>query len=456
MAVKVLNKQEVICNAQTDTLQNARRMVLDGYEAALNAVQPRKLLQSKLAMQGSTLKVDELVFDLHNFWNVYVVGGGKAGGEMAVALEQILGKWLTMGKVNVPKGNKLQTKKITLNEASHPVPEEAGVYGAMQMLEIAKKAGPDDLLICLVSGGGSSLMPLPKEGVTLRDKQEITKMLLKSGAAIAEVNTIRKHLSAFKGGYLAKAAYPATVLSLIISDVVGDWLENIASGPTAPDKSTFQDAVDILKKYSIWDNAPLAVKETLVKGVNGIVAETPKPQDPVFEKVHNVIVGSNQSACSSVKQHFEAKGVETFLLTEPLEGDACHVAVSLAQKIYEMKATMPKPVCLIGGGETTVTVNGKGVGGRNQELALAAALELNRLEGVVFAALSTDGVDGPTDAAGALIDDSTLRRAEMLGLNPEALLLGNDSYRFFSGLQDLVLTGYTGTNVNDLAIALII
>jgi glycerate-2-kinase len=455
MAVKVLNKQELICNAQTETLQNARRMVLNGYEAALNAVQPRKLLQSKLSLQDSTLKVDEHVFDLQNCRHVYVVGGGKAGGEMAAALEQILDKYLTVGIVNVPKGNKLQTEKITLNEASHPVPDEAGVSGAMQMLEIAKRAGPDDLLICLVSGGGSSLMPLPREGVTLKDKQDLTKTLLKSGAAIAEVNTVRRHLSAFKGGYLAKAAYPATVLSLIVSDVVGDGLENIASGPTAPDKSTFQEAVDILKKYSIWDNAPLTVKETLVKGVNGRVAETPKPKDPVFEKVHNVIVGSNQSACNAIKQYFEANKVKTCVLAEPLEGEARHVAANLAQKIREMKATMPKPVCLIAGGETTVTVNGKGVGGRNQELALAAALHLKGLEGIVFAALSTDGVDGPTDAAGALIDDSTLRNAERLGLNPKGLLADNDSYRFFSGLQDLVLTGYTGTNVNDLAIALV-
>ena len=455
MAIKVLNKQELICKAQTETLQNAHRIVLEGYEAALNAVQPRKLLESKLALQGSTLKVDDLAFDLQKYKHIYIVGGGKASGEMAAALEQILGKWLTIGIVNVPKGNKPQTEKITLNEASHPVPDESGVSGAVKMLEIAKKAGPDDLLICLISGGGSSLMPLPTEGVTLRDKQELTKALLRSGASIAEVNTVRKHLSAFKGGNLAKAAYPATVLSLIISDVVGDGLENIASGPTAPDQSTFQDAVDILKKHSIWDKVPVAVKETLVEGLNGEVAETPKPKDPIFEKVHNVIVGSNQSACNAVKQYFEAKSFQTCLLTKPLEGEASNVAVSIAQKIREATAAMPKPVCLIGGGETTVTVKGKGVGGRNQELALAVALQLKGLRGFVFAGLSTDGVDGPTDAAGAIIDDFTLSSAKILGLNPEALLKNNDSCKFFMRLQDLVFTGPTGTNVNDLAIAVI-
>jgi glycerate-2-kinase len=442
------------CKGKTEALRNARMMVLDSYEAALTVVQPQKLFQSKLTLNGSLLKICNETFDLQKFNHIYVVGGGKASGEMAAALEQVLGNWVTRGIVNVPKGSKPKTQKIVLNEASHPVPDEAGVYGVKQMLQIAKQAGHDDLLICLISGGGSSLMPLPIDGVTLEDKQALTKMLLKSGAAIAEVNAVRKHLSAFKGGNLAKQAYPATVLSLIISDVVGDGLGEIASGPTAPDLSTFQDAVDILRNYQIWDNAPLAVKERLSKGVKGEVVETPKPCDPIFEKVHNVIVGNNQSACNAVKQYFEKRGVKTCLLAEPLEGEAYVVAESLTEKIRQAGAGDSEPVCLIAGGETTVTVKGKGVGGRNQELALAAALQLKGLQGFVFAALSTDGIDGPTNAAGALIDDTTLDRAQTLGLNAKCFLKSNDSYRFFSRLDDLVFTGRTGTNVNDLAIML--
>jgi glycerate 2-kinase len=456
MTIKVQNKTALICKAETEELKNARRLVLDSYEAALNAVQPRKLLEAKLALSGSTLKVDGLVFDLQKFRHIYVVGGGKASGEMAVDLEHLLGKWVTEGIVNVPWGNQLKTEKIVLNQASHPVPDEAGVIGVKLMLQIAKKAGPEDLLICLISGGGSSLMPLPKEGLTITDKQELTKSLLKSGAAIAEVNAVRKHLSAFKGGILAKTAYPATVLSLIISDVVGDGFGDIASGPTAPDESTFQEAVAILRKFNIWETAPLAVREALEKGLNSEVLETPKPGDAAFEKVHNVIVGSNLSACNAVKQHFEAQGIKTCLLSDTLEGEARLTAEKLAEKISKNITDASKPSCLIAGGETTVTVKGKGVGGRNQELALAAALQLKGVEGFVFASLSTDGVDGATNAAGALIDNTTLSRAELLGLQPEEFLQNNDSYRFFFGLEDLVFTGRTGTNVNDLAIMLII
>lgn len=456
MTVKVQNKTSLICKAESEALQNARGLILDSYEAALNAVQPKKLVQSKLSRQGSTLKADGLVFDLQKFSHIYVAGGGKAGGEMAATLEQILGKWVTEGTVNVPKGGKHKTKKISLNQTSHPVPDEAGVSGTLKMMETAQKAGANDLLICLISGGGSSLMPLPREGVSLRDKQELTKVLLKSGATINEINTVRKHLSAFKGGNLAKAAYPATVLSLIISDVIGDGLEYIASGPTAPDPSTFQDAAAVLKKYNLWKDAPLTVKETLLKGINGKEPETPKPGDPLFEKVHNIIIGNNQTAIDAVKRYFGAQKVKTYVMADPLEGEAAQTAEALAKKILKVKESTVKPACIITGGETTVTVKGKGVGGRNQELALATALHLKGVDGFVFAGLSTDGVDGPTDAAGALIDSTTWTRSDKLKVNPEIMLEDNDSYTFFSRLKDLVITGPTGTNVNDLAVALLI
>ncbi len=452
---KVKNKEQLINNGQTETQRKARALVLDSYEAALSQVNPAKLVNSKLSLQGSTLSIDDLSFDLETFRNVYVVGGGKASGEMASALEQLLGKWITKGIVNVPKGNKPKTERIMLHEASHPIPDQAGIEGTTQILKIAEQADEGALLICLFSGGGSSLMPLPREGLTLEDKQELTQKLLKSGANINEINTVRKHLSAFKGGNLAKTAYPATVLSLIISDVVGDSFGDIASGPTAPDKSTFQEAVNVLKKYQIWENAPLSVRNILTQGQQGTIAETPKPNDATFKKVHNIIIGSNQTACKAAQEFFESHGIETHLLTSSLEGEARQVAATLATKIRKAIASK-RPICLIAGGETTVTVTGKGVGGRNQELALATALHLKGVEGFVFASLSTDGLDGPTDAAGAIIDGYSLKRAELCGLNSQEFLAENDSYRFFSKIDDLVFTGRTGTNVNDIAITLIL
>lgn len=450
----VKNKKQLINNGKTEALKKVRSLILDCYEAALSQVEPDRLVKSKLSLKDSTLCINGLSFDLDKFKKIYVVGGGKASGEIASTLEQLLGRWITKGIVNVPKGNKPKTERIVLHEASHPIPDQAGVEGAMQMLKIAELAGEGDLLICLLSGGGSSLMPLPREGLTLEDKQELTQALLKSGANINEINTVRKHLSAFKGGNLAKKAYPATVLSLIISDVVGDRLGDIASGPTAPDESTFQEAVNVLKKYHIWENAPLPVQDILIQGQQGIIAENPKPNNAAFKKVHNIIIGSNQTACKAAQEFFEAKGTETHLLTSSLEGEARQVAATLATQIRKAIA-LKKPICLIAGGETTVTVNGKGIGGRNQELALATAIQLKGLERFVFASLSTDGVDGPTDAAGAIIDGDTLNHAALLGLNPKQFLLENDSYGFFSKLGDLVFTGRTGTNVNDIAIMVI-
>jgi glycerate-2-kinase len=452
---KVKNKTQLINNGKTETLRKARALVLDSYEAALSQVEPARLIKSKLSLQGTILCIEGLSFDLDKIRSVYVVGGGKASGEMASALEQILGNYITKGIVNVPKGSKPKTERIVLHEASHPIPNQAGVEGAMQMLKIAELAGEDDLLICLLSGGGSSLMPLPRKGLTLKDKQELTQTLLKSGANISEINTVRKHLSAFKGGNLAQKAFPATVLSLIISDVVGDRFGDIASGPTAPDESTFLDAQNVLKKFKILEDASLPVQNILLQGQQGIIAETPKPNDATFQKVYNIIIGSNQTVCITAQKFFEAQGIETHRSASSLEGEARQVASDLASRIRKAIASK-KPTCLIAGGETTVKVTGKGVGGRNQELALASALELEGVEGFVFASLSTDGVDGPTDAAGAIIDSGTLKRAELSGLNPQEFLVENDSYTFFSKLDDLVFTGRTGTNVNDIVIALIL
>ena len=457
--IKITNKTQLVENGETKLDREARKLALTSLETALNAVDPKRLLKSKLLLHGSILNVDKLSFDLGKMKNVYVVGGGKAGGAMAEAVDQILGDRVTSGLVNVLRGAKNRTKRIELHEASHPVPDEAGVEGTRRMLQIAEQAERNDLVICLISGGGSSLMPLPRGDVSLSDKREITQALLKSGATINEVNTIRKHISDFKGGWLAKKAYPATILNLILSDVVGDPLDFIASGPTVPDSTTFNEAIGILKKYHLWDTAPQSVKKTLSKGERELIPETPKADDKAFRKVYNVVIGNNRSSSLAACAQLKTEGLNTVFLTATLEGEARHVGVMLASIASEVSVSahpVPKPAGIVAGGETTVTVTGKGLGGRNQELALAAASRLKGFEGIAVASLSTDGVDGPTDAAGAVVDGKTLTRALEKGLIPERFLLENDSYHFFLKLGDLIFTGPTGTNVNDVSTIVIL
>jgi glycerate-2-kinase len=374
---------------------------------------------------------------------------------MAEALEQVLDKRIKNGLVNVPRGSKHKTDVIKLHEASHPIPDEAGVEGTRHMLEMAEQAKEDGLIICLISGGGSSLMPLPRGKISIADKKEITNALLKCGATINEINTVRKHISGFKGGWLAKKAYPATILNLILSDVVGDPLDFIASGPTVPDSTTFNDAIKVLEKYRLWSKAPVAIRKVLSDGDKGVIPETPKADDKAFKKVFNVVVGNNRLASLTAQEYLKSKGLNTLLLTATLEGEAKHVGVMLASIAREISTSanpIPKPAGIIAGGETTVIVTGKGLGGRNQEIALAAAQKLNGMNGIVVASLSTDGIDGPTDAAGAIVDGKTLVRATKIGLTPEKYLAENDSYHFFSKLGDLIFTGPTGTNVNDVSV----
>lgn len=296
-------------------------------------------------------------------------------------------------------------------------------------------------------------MPLPAEGITLEDKKLATSLLLKCGATINEMNALRKHISAIKGGQLAKAAYPATIVSLILSDVVGSPLDTIASGPTAPDSTTFSDAWEVLEKYGLVNEMPPAIVERLRKGVKGEIPETPKPGDPVFERVQNVIIADNYIAATAALNEAQRQGLNTLLLTTFLEGEAREIGKAIAalgKEVATRGIPIPPPACLILGGETTVTVRGRGKGGRNQELALAAAIALEGWEKVTVVTLATDGTDGPTDAAGAIVDGTTVRRALEKGLSPLAYLQDNDSYTFFKALGDLLVTGPTNTNVNDL------
>jgi glycerate-2-kinase len=457
--ITINNKEELIKNGGTQLNRKARALALKSLESALNAVNPRQIIKSKLSLENSVLKVNEYSFYLKKIKNIYVVGGGKASGSMAEALEQILGKHITNGFVNVPHGSKHKTEVIKLHEASHPIPDEAGVEGTRCMLEIAEKAKKDDLIICLISGGGSSLMPMPRGEISIADKRKITEDLLRCGATINEINTVRKHISHFKGGWLAKKAYPATILNLILSDVVGDPLDFIASGPTVPDSTTFSDAVKVLKKYGLWDKAPAFIKKVLSDGEKALIPETPKADDEAFKKAYNVVVGNNRFASLATCEHLKSAGLNTLLLTSTMEGEARHVGVilaSIAREVFMSGNPITKPAGIIAGGETTVTVTGKGLGGRNQEIALAAALKLSNMDGVVVASLSTDGVDGPTDAAGAIADGKTLTRAAKMKLNPEEFLAENNSYDFFSRLGDLIFTGPTGTNVNDVSVIVVL
>ena len=451
----IKNKEELIKNGETKLNRKARALALRSLESALNAVDPKQIIKSKLLLKNLTLHVNGYSIDLKKFKNIYVIGGGKASGSMVEALEQVLGNSITKGLVNVPRSSKNKTDIIKLHEASHPIPDEAGVEGTRRMLKIAEQAKEDDLIICLISGGGSSLMPLPRGKISIADKKEITNALLKCGATINEINTVRKHISDFKGGWLAKKAYPATILNLILSDVVGDPLDFIASGPTVPDSTTFSDAIKVLKKYRLWSKAPASIRKVLSDGEKGLIPETPKANDEAFKRVYNVVVGNNRLASLTAQKYLKSEGLNTLLLTSTLEGEARHVGIMLASIVHEVSVSgnpVPKPAGIIAGGETTVTVTGKGLGGRNQEIALATVRNLKGMNGVAVASLSTDGVDGPTDAAGAIADGKTLVRAAKMGLTPEEYLAENDSYHFFSKLGDLIFTGPTGTNVNDVSV----
>jgi glycerate-2-kinase len=455
----IRNKEALIRNAKSSIDGRARKLALDGLEAAIEAVDPGKIIRSKVEKRNRVLKVGQKEFDLDKYRELYVVGGGKAAGKMAEALETILGDEISTGIVNIPHGDtSSRTKRIELLAARHPIPDIAGKNGAESILRIASRANEDDLIICLISGGGSSLMPLPRENLSLQDKQQTTNLLLKSGAAIDEINTVRKHISSFKGGWLAKKSYPATIVNLILSDVIGDPVDFIASGPTAPDSTTFADAIDVLTRHGIWGDVPQPVRMVLERGRRGLIEETPKKGDKIFDKVHNIVVGNNRSATFAAYAHFRKAGLNSLLLTSFLEGEAKHVGTTLASIVQEIHTSgnpLARPAAIVVGGETTVTVTGSGRGGRNQEIATSSALKISGRVGTVIASASTDGIDGPTDAAGALVDGNTLAVSRTKGLDAKSFLSNNDTYAYLSQLDDLIFTGPTGTNVNDLSVIVV-
>ena len=438
-----------------------RATVLEALNCAIQAADPRASIARAVEIErgGSIMRIRpaSLTLDLSRFERIFVIGGGKASAFMAQEVERLFRDKITGGLVNVPDYQKERPglSKIRLHNATHPIPSEVGAQGVMEMFELVDSLTSRDLVICLISGGGSALLPLPAPGISLADKQRTTDLLLKSGAAIREINAVRKHLSGVKGGRLAQKLQPATVVSLIISDVVGDDLSSIASGPTAPDGTTYSDAKEILKNYKIWDSVPRAVRRMIDAGVRGKLEETPKPGSKVFAKVHNVLVGSNKQSCLAAQKSLEGSGYRTLILSTKIQGEASQVGgllASVTTDISENGLPLSPPAAVVAGGETTVTVRGKGVGGRNQEVALSASLGIGGLDAVI-ASIGTDGVDGPTDAAGAIVDGDTIRRARARKIDPARYLCENNSHAFFQKLGDLVITGPTGTNVNDIMVA---
>jgi glycerate 2-kinase len=428
--------------------------------AALAAVDPAAAVSRFLRREGDTLRVGERSFDLRQLDRVIVVGAGKAGAPMASAAAATLGERLTAGLVVVKDGHLgdeaagLSHTPLRLLESGHPVPDQRGVDAALRISELVRDLTPRDLVIALLSGGGSALLTLPAPGISLGDLQALTGALLASGASIGEINTLRKHLDLMKGGGLADMSAPASLATLILSDVVGSPLDIIASGPTVPDTSSFADAMAVLDRYGLVERAPAAVRERLQQGAAGSIPETPKPGAPRFSQVTNLLVGSNELAAEAALGAARAEGFTPLLLTTSLEGEAREAGRFLSAVLREVAASgrpVPRPACIIAGGETTVTLRGSGRGGRNQELALAAVAELAGLTDVALVALATDGGDGPTDAAGAVVTGATAARARALGLDRATHLASNDAYPFFAALGDLLLPGPTATNVNDLA-----
>ena len=434
----------------------ARSILTRLFKAALEAVDPYRAVLRDTKIRKDTLLVGPHRYRLPRYRRIVAIGAGKASARMAQALERVLGSKLDDGLVVVKYGHRLPTKAVRIIEAAHPVPDRAGLEAGRQVLDFAGTLTDKDLLIVLLSGGASSLLPVPAQGLTLEDKQATTQLLLRSGATIQEVNTVRKHLSSLKGGRLA-AATKAHVLTLVLSDVIGDDLGTIGSGPTAPDDTTFADAWAIVRKYRLNATIPRAVSRCLQQGMQGRQAETPASGSAVFTKVQHHVIGSNRAAVEAAAKAAVRSGVRTIVASSTLTGEAREVAKvfgAVGREIARCGRPLHPPCCFLAGGELTVTVSGDGRGGRAQEFALAGAHEIAGLKKVWIAAFATDGSDGPTDVAGAVVDGDTTAKAMRRRISPVRALLENDAYTFFQRMGGHVVTGPTGTNVNDLYLVL--
>ncbi len=430
-----------------------RDVLVNALRAALDAVNGEEAVRRSLHVEGDQLWVGEKVYPLHPKGQLALLAVGKAAVSMARGAKQSLGDRLSRGII--------VTKFLPENEVldfptllgDHPIPKQRSLRAARTVEGFLKTLQLEDTLLCLISGGASALLTYPRHPLRLQDLQKTTQLLLRCGANIHELNTIRKHLERFKGGGLVQMVNATRVISLIISDVIGDSIEVIGSGMTAPDPTTFENALAILDRYELRHSLPSRVLAYLVEGSQGAHPETLKADMAFSKQFANHLIASNRHACEAAQRSLERAGVETLHLTSYLQGEASQVGrvfASFARQLSALQSASRSPICWIAGGETTVTVRGQGIGGRNSELALGAVTDLSGLEGVLLITLASDGDDGFSPAAGAVVSGSTARRAQQLGLSPVEFLKRNDSYTFFSHLQDCLFTSPTHTNVNDL------
>jgi hydroxypyruvate reductase len=448
---------------EDNLLKQMRTEAEEIFKHSVKAVDPYHAVKRFVRLEGNSVILgmeDQAMvkLDLMKYDRISIVGGGKATAPMARAIEDLFGEKIHQGLINVKYGF-TQTLAITkIIEANHPLPDQNGVKGTRKILDLLQSASEKDLIFSLISGGGSALLPQPVGKISLSEKQALTSSLLACGASIDEINAVRKHISSSKGGQMARAAYPATTVNLMLSDVVGDKMDVIASGPFTPDSSTFKDVLEIFRKYDL-DDIPTTIHKHIMAGLESQIPETPKANDPVFEPVFNLIVGSNIFALEAAKEKAQALGYKTLILSSAVEGETREVALvhsAIAKEIVRTGQPIPPPACIISGGETTVTIRGTGLGGRNQEFGLAAAMDIVDLPPrVVILSGGTDGNDGPTDAAGAVVDPFTLKRGEDMSMKAADFLNDNDTYHFFEKTEDLLMTGPTNTNVMDVRLVLV-
>ena len=447
----IKNKEELLSHGNRE----GRRIALNIIEYALKTIDSYETVRKTILIDNERLVVGHLKYDLSKIRKIYVVGAGKGALRIAEALKDILGNRIKKGIIieKGTQGRKLRTIKVV--DGGHPIPDEAGAEGAKEIVELAKSAREDDLVFVCITGGCSALMPLPVEGISLGDKKRVTDLLLNCGATIEEINAVRKHISAIKGGRLAKYIYPAEIVNLIVIDEVA----GLPWGPTVPDATTFEDAIRALKKYDLWEKIPDSVRKHLQRGVTNPSLETPKPKDFEGLKIHNVILADNKIACEAAKKKAEELGFNSMILSTVLEGESREAGIVLAciaKEIEERNRPLKPPCVLISGGETTVTIiDEAGEGGRNQELSLASSLKIDGSKNIVITSIGTDGTDGPTDIAGGIVDGYTFGRTREKGIDIFKNLMKHNSSYVFRQLKDAIFTGPTGTNVMDLTLMVV-
>jgi glycerate 2-kinase len=440
-----------------EIFERLRRDAFLIFRAGLAAASPERAIERAFALEGRSLRINDRAFDLDGLKRILVLGAGKASRRMAVSILDLLGDCITDCVISVPHGQGEVSLKHRFLEASHPLPDDRALSNSKKVIRLAESAGQDDLVLCLFSGGGSSLLVAPPEELTLEDIVRLNAELLASGASIADVNTVRRHVSRVKGGKLARSIHPAPFVTLAISDVPGDDLSCIASGPTVPDRTTYSDALFVLKRHDLYDKMPENARTHLERGTAGLVGENPKEGDSIFSHSSSVVVADNSVCLDAACAEASRIGYQTFRLPHCVSGDTRQASLEharLAKEILAGRGPVKPPACVVSGGETTRKIAGTGEGGRNQEFVLGASGELENLP-VVLLSADTDGIDGSTDAAGAICDGRTAGRSRELGMSPASYLLDDNSYEFFSRLDDLLRTGLTGTNVMDIHVMIV-